>query len=477
MRKLAVWTGTLVLLLALLAGGAYGFYWYQVKSFVDRIVEQGAPVANIEYGSIYADPRGEVGVDQVVVTLHRSNTRIPIKSIRLRSDDPLFFLNPSSRAEKGDWPNRLSFVVQQLQLSLASPLVRGLQQSAEQRRGEHPDTTGFRALGCGDVKQLDITAMRGMGYSTLALDLMGGVTFDHANRMITLDGSSDVSGVGHSQMRLQISVTSEDLRAANLMAANPRLRHLSVSATDAGYNARRDRFCAGKAGVDVKVYRQQRTELTKAYLAKRGIALPEPLLAAYFDSEKPRASVDWRMDPPGGIGAEVVAGLKAPQQLFDRLNLHLKVDDKPVPLDQLNLNELLAMAASGRPQPTSPPPAPKVAKPAPAPVKPKNSDTAQAQASQAPSQAASGAAHDLFRGMPQRAMIKTPEKSFKPTRIARLGAEIGKQVRVYTDLGRKMEGKLLSVGQGEMRIQSRVDNGVIQYPLDLKQVRSVEVYR
>jgi hypothetical protein len=481
MRKLAIWVFILVLLPALLAAAAYGFYWYQVKSFADRMAEQALPFARVEYASVYAHPLGEVGVDNVAITLTQDGTRIPIQSIRVRSQDPLFFFNPQGRIDAGDWPRALSVAVRQAQISLASPVMKTLEAQSEQATSFLPGGVNLDALACGEVSQLGIPELRKIGYSSLTLDMALALEVVPQDGHIAVRTDFDLPGVGNSSATIELSVSGHDLAPAQMLAANPRLRRLEVTYQDGGYNVRRNRFCAEQAGTDVATYRAEHERLMSAWLLEQGVRLPEPLQAAYNTLNAPRGQMMLVMQPPGGLGPEVMAGLGAPAELIERLNLSLRVNGQPVALDGIDWAGILVDAQPGamaRALGEEVPPEEMAAMDEAEVVA---AESAQAEAAAAaadaqPAAAASADEDDLLRGMPKRAP-KPEAKRYRETPLAQLGNLTGAPVRIRTDLGNRFEGRIVDVENRVLRIEQRVDRGLIIYPLDFEQIRSVEVYR
>jgi len=471
MRKLAIGFVFLVLLPALVAAGGYGFYWYQVKRYADRLVEQAAPFALVEYGAIHADPRGEVGLDRVSITLNQDGTRIPLESIRVRSQDPLFFLDPQGRIEAGDLPLQLSLVLRQAQIGLSSKLIETLEMQAAQADALSPGSVSPDALGCGDLQRIDVDALGRMGYKSLSMDLVLGMAIEPHNRRIRFNADTDLAGIGQSSMSVELSVTGDSFAPAQMLAANPRLRRLEAGYQDAGYNVRRNKFCANEAGVDVDTYLAEHERLLRDWLLAQGVKLPELIWDLYNGMNRPRGRATLTMEPPGGLGAEVMAGLNSPTQLIDRLNIGLSLNDRPLVLDSINWNEVLV-------EPRQP-----VVSRSPvqtdtddeAPL-PDEAEVAGDSAVEPDAAVATDHEDDVLRGLPKRA--PRPEaKKYRPIALAQLADARGLSVRVRTDLGNRFEGRVVDARDGTLKIEQRVDKGLIVYPLEFDQISSVEVYR
>jgi len=486
MRKLVIRSGVLVMLAALLLGGAYGFYWYQVKSFVDRLVEEALPQARVAYGSIYAHPLGEVGVDDVAITLTQDGTRIPIRSIRVRSD-PLFFFDPQGRIEAGNWPQTLSLSLQQVQLSLASPLLRTLEQQDRQVATSLPGGVSMNALACGEQTTLGLEALREMGYGQMVMDTSVQLQVMAEEGRFRLSSDFDMADMGDGYASVEISVSGNDLSPAQLLAANPRLRRLELSFQDAGYNARRNRFCAEQAGSDVEQYLAQRQRLISAWLLAQGVQLPEPLEQLYQALEAPGSQFELVLEPPGGLGAEVMAALNSPAQLVERLNMRGRLNGEPVTLNQMRWSEILVEPrpevlarllnpdAEPLPEEQAQDWSPDVDLAAPALVESEEPGLPESMEAEKPLPTEAAEDNELLQGLSKNA--PEPEaKRYRAVPLTQLAELTGRLVRVRTELGNLLEGRVIEVNPQVLKIEQRIDRGVIVYPLGFEQIRAVEVY-
>ncbi|KEA64944.1 hypothetical protein ADIMK_0646 [Marinobacterium lacunae] len=474
MRKLAIGFVFLVLLPALVIAGGYGFYWYQVKRYADQLVEQAAPFARVEYGAIYADPRGEVGLDGVSITLNQDGTRIPVESIRVRSQDPLFFFDPQGRIESGDLPLQLGFVVKQVEVDLSSKLVKTLAEQAAAAEALSPGVVSPDALGCGALTRIDVEALGKMGYKRMAMDMAVSMALEPHNRRIRLNADTDLSGFGQSSVALELSVTGDNYAPAQILAANPRLRRIEASYQDAGYNARRNKFCAKESGVEVDQYLAEHERLMREWLLTQGVDLPELLWDLYNGMNKPRGRATITVEPPGGLGAEVMASLGSPTQLVDRLNIGVSLNDKRLAIDSIDWNSVMV-----EPKVAS---APRVVEresavaDVVAAAEASAAEAVVAEVEESAAESAMSDEDDILRGLPKREPKPEP-KQYRSISLTQLADAQGLPVRVRTDLGNRFEGRIVDARNGTLKIEQRVDRGVIVYPLEFDQISSVEVYR
>lgn len=455
MRKL----GTGVVVLVLIVAAAYGFYWYQVKSKADELVQQMAPFAEVRYGSVYAHPDGTVGVDDLVITPRQMHAPVSMDAVRIRAGGPLFFLFGSDTP-----PEQLNISLRQVRQGLDSELFRTVQQQSDLMLESNPLYVSPNALGCGGVRQFDINAMKRMGYDEMLMDINLNYRGDVQARKVSLDMFMDIQDMAETRIEMAFSADPGQLQNPMMASGNARLETLSVSYRDQGYNQRRDRFCAAESGVKPAEYQQQHRQLLSQWLDGNGVALPETLLAAYFDLQQPGAGMAMSMRPVGGVGAAELM-MQDPMDLLRSLNMQFSVNDKPLALDGVNWPDLMTnLAMAGNPGRSAP-----------------SSDSDQ-QADQVTEsdQAQTASAPDQPAVATTVAPAPRPEpvrKRFQPTPLAELPAYLGAQVRIFTYFGNDVEGQLVHADQSSVRVLQRLKQGVAEYPLEHDRIQQAEVWR
>ncbi|MET4000984.1 hypothetical protein [Marinobacterium sp. MBR-109] len=460
MRKL----GAGVFVLVLMVAAAYGFYWYQVKSQADDLVQQMSPFAQVRYGSVYAHPDGTVGVDGLTITPHQMHAPVSIEAVRIQAGSPLFFLFGSDTP-----PERLNISLKQVRQGLDSELFRTVQQQSDLMLESNPLYVSPNALGCGSVRQFDINTMKRMGFSEMLMDINMDYRGDSRARKIHFDLFVDIHDLGETRMEMALSADPNQLRNPMIASGNARLETLSFNYADRGYNQRRDRFCAAEAGIKPAEYRQQHRHLFVQWLNASGVELPDSLLAAYFDLQQPDADMAFSLRPVGGVGAAEVM-MQDPMTLLQSLNLQFSINDKPLVLDGIDWSELMTgLAMAGNPGRTD---SVSAAEPEEGMVAAASEAEAEASAGSEASQVAESVA-----AAEQRVRAQPVSKRYQPTPLAELPAYLGAPVRIFTYFGNDVEGQLVHAdGQG-IRVMQRLKQGVAEYPLDNDRIQQAEVWR
>lgn len=464
-----------VLFLALIAGAAYGYVWYQTKTFLDSTVQSSAPFAQLTYRKFFVDPRGLIRVDGVQMVPQGYRSPVDVGAVTLRSDDPLFFLDPEGRIERGEFPAFLSVALDNLAVDVNSDFIKAMQPS-EAELLLHMQEPNLEALGCGDVLAFTPEISARMGVGRTVTDMAITVRANNDQGSLDIFSEVDTTGLFSVTTDLSLSFAAGYLKPATLAAANPRLKALEIDYRDLGYFAKRDRYCAGNAGVDEATYRDNHLELVKQRAEAYAMRVPDILWQAYMDANTKGADVSFGMSPVGGLGAEVMLGLGSPVELIDRLRLRLSINNKPVDLNQVDWLALMpdpeAAMQVAKPQ--------AVPQPRPEAVVDENSSAEISEAGvdqlSQPDQPESQTAMIEFPGMAPKP-VPAPAVKFRRTDFDDLGQYVYSDIRIFTYYGNRVEGRLEAVEGDTIKILQRVGKGLAIYPVDRNKLEVIEVMR
>lgn len=460
-----------IVFLALIAGVAYGYIWYQTKTFLDRAVVSSAPYAQLSYRSFFVDPRGEIRVEGIQLVPQGYRSPVDIKAISLKSKDPLFFLDAQGRVERGELPEFLSIAVDDLAADTAADFVVAMEPSEAEMLLN--SGVNFEALGCGDVQAFTPKVSTQMGIGRTVNDLAFTLRADNGRGTLDLFSEVDTQGLFSVKADLSLTFAAGYLKPDTFAAANPRLKAIEISYQDIGYFSKRDRFCAGLAGVDEVEYREKHLQLVKLQAQNLAMEVPEVLWNAYMDATASGADVRFGMDPVGGLGAEAMLGLGSPVELIDRLRLHLVVNARPVDLSQVDWLALMpdpeAMLHATQPEVVDEAVSDSQALEPVAVV-----DEVQAELSAPVAESAVQVTE--FPGMAPKPVPAPPVK-YRKTEFDDLVNYIYSDIRIYTYYGNRVEGRLEAVEGDSIKILQRVGKGSAIYPVDREKLDVIEVMR
>lgn len=444
MQIVKLFSKVLVLLLLLLLV-AYGAYYYQVKSAIDKQLQQMRPLVEAGYTSLYVNPLGDIQLSTVTLTPMGQPTGFIVDKIRLTAD-PLFFLRFDSRVAAGDWPDELVLAIEGLNVDFNMPLLVMLTQLAQQTgEGVQP-----AALGCGPVRYFDMSAMRMMGMRQGRFDF-------NANLRKVAQDRLDLEMFGHmygwAEVAIDLSLHADRVSPQTLSQLGPQLQRVIVSYQDKGYNQRKNQFCAMQAGLSIAEYRDQHLNLIQDWLSDQAPELTTSLMPAYQQAGEPGA----RMAMSLNLEGVNIQTLDAPGYLESVLAnaLTLSVNEQSLTLDSGQMQTLLTALQEP------------VILEQPLPDRPEISELA-----------------NMPRNMPGVAsppLVPAPNLAeplqYRQTDPLQLENYIGHPVRFYTSFGKRVEGILVSVNDGSVRVAERVQHGTAQYPVELNSLQATEVFR
>ncbi|UTW10374.1 hypothetical protein [Marinobacterium rhizophilum] len=481
MRKLFKLLGFL-LVPALVAGGAYGYYWYQVKSSADRMVEAAAPYAKITYARVIAGLDGGAGIGGVQVTPLGSKDAVLIDSVLFQAPDPLFYLDAEKTLREGDWPEHMALSITGLNMALDADYLAQWE-AMGQSFAVPQEGTGFEALACGDVERFDLATTRAMKYQRLNMDMLVAMDFMPKAQSLRLRSDVSVADMAQTSFYIDLSVASNVLSVGSLLQAQPSLERVTLDYSDLGYNTRRNRFCAQRGGYALDEYPQRHSEMVQVELQQLGWSVPELLVKAYADLQRPQAVLQVAAEPPPGFGAQSMATISSPEQLLDLLNLRVSVNGVNQDLGSINwsLDTGSAVAAEGgagdlpaslmQPEVLAEGAVEKRSEPVDLVVeleRPKPE----------PEQAVTIIDPDVVQVMPGIVVkARAAEKTYKPTALQQLHGYAGQKVKLRTYFGRRIEGTLVRVADGNLEVEQRLDRGVAVFPIATDKVAELSVWR
>ncbi|KAA0876500.1 hypothetical protein [Nitrincola tapanii] len=454
----------LVLLLILIAATVYAYAYYRIKKEVDTALAATAPLVTLDYKGFSLDPRGAVRLTQLSLAA-MGQAPIVIESLTLRSADPLFLLNPQKALNRAELPEHLSVHLRGLALDLNSPLFLSLDQMSRSLNAAEPGIDPA-ALGCGPVRRFDLTALRMMGMRQVQLDMDVSLRPDPSAGRLDLNLYTDLRSWWTTGLSVNMALPAAGAGWSPLAL---RVYQLSVDYQDVGFNRRRQEFCAAQAGTDVASYQANHQALLLQWLASQGVELSPALQSAYQALQTPNAQASVSLILPGGLGvADTMMSEADWMAKLERLRIQLNVNEHSLALqDEFDwmqwwqgYGSVPAQTTAGSDVVTS-----EVASEAESEV-----DVELESPSSITPEAVEPRSETPIR--PQ-----AMSRRFEAVQAGELPQYVGHPVRFYTYFGKRIEGVLISVEGGVVRVAERVNRGVAEYPVELDKLQSMEVYR
>ena len=435
MRKLMIAAATLLVVVLLAVAGAAGYLWYQTRQQADYLVQLAKPFAEISYAGVSLAPQGSIGIDGLRIMPHALNDTLSIGSLRLSAPNLIDLLLLDWRLRHGQLPEALALSAEQIDLPLDGGFLNAPVTPETDSPFDHLD-----ALGCGSLTRFGGTEWRSMGYSQLLSDLRIGYRYAPRDHRLELQVDSYTGDWTTVNLDIGITTPAEPLNPATLLSFQPRLTHLRLVLRDAGFNARRNTYCAAKAGKSVEAYLDDHVRRLAERLRTLGIDPGPGLLDAYrrfLGTSEGELTVLAR--PPAPLDVTDLAGY-TPEDVLKLLGLSVAVGSTPV--SDLSLKwDAARLARLLNPEP---PPVPKV-------------ETESPLSPLAPS-------------------TITVQREFHPLPVAELARHSGRIVRLQTSNGTRYTGQIGAINsEGMLQITVRKSGGSATLSLRLSDINRAEI--
>lgn len=435
MRKLMTVVIAILVALVVVAGGVGGYLWYDTQQQVERLVTMAKPFAEVSYDSVIISPAGSVGVSRLRIMPHFINDAIAIGAIRLNAPNILALLNIRRQLEQGQIPQALSIAFNQVEL----PLYGGMLSAKPVAPQSASPLDNLDALGCGPVTYFGGAEWQEMGYEKFVTDSELGYRLDDAHSR--LDFQIDSSTQGWATLNLDIGMALNTVPQSLMELAGaltPKLAKLDVVLRDDGFIARRNNYCATKAGKPIDAYLAEHVRLVAERLRANGINLGPGLIEAYHRFLSEGGQIVLTATPPAPINPAELQQYES-KDIPKLLGLSLKVNDKAV--GDLTVSWDAAKVAQALGRPSEPAEPEEEAPPAPTVVKP----------------------------------VSVPEKAYHPIATSQLGQYVGKIAKLKTTTGAQYKGQLESIAEGMVKITIRQNGGSVTLSLRSSEITAAQV--
>ena len=297
--------------------------WYETQQGAARLVQRLAPVAGIRFGSVASSLDGDVAFRAVGVTIGKGAARRTWRAAEVDLSTPgALWLIRRVLLDDASLPEHLGVTIRGLQVPAAA-----LGTVSDASWLSPLSLVPFETLGCGVVSRFSIADYQRMGLNPGVRQQTLDYRYDAANSVLTFSARLDTPPF--STITLSGELQKFDPQA--LVAANWRKLHvseLSVAYADAGYLAKRNRFCAVQASITPAQFVDQHVSAVEAFLAGHGVRPSTEVIATYrtLVAKSGRISVLSLPSAASTVG-ELLA--ESPDSMTRRLNLTARRNDAP----------------------------------------------------------------------------------------------------------------------------------------------------
>ena len=311
----------LFLLIPVLGYGALkAFLYYKAKQGVDEFVAAVSSQAHVRYTDIATELRGAVIVSGVSVQPLGYEDALEIESVRLASDDPLFFLH-GARWEPGRNapPPSLSFFVDGVRIPLSADLLQATA-LASGNRATSP---------CDEGLPTDPAFLQQLGFVDLHLDMDGHYRLDEAARDLEFGVHIDVRDI--ESVTLAATMSDVDVEGLSQGAGTPpslaRLRVTLEVSPKFGRQALKQ--CAVGTDETVQVWSRRFADQALDSLQTAGLSLGPGLTEALREFFRGWGEFEFESEPEQPIGLLSLMFLP-PDQLADTMAPRLSLNGRTI---------------------------------------------------------------------------------------------------------------------------------------------------
>lgn len=425
----------ILLAIVVLAGAAYGglkaYVYFQVKEQVDALSRTASPFARLSYDGIGSRLDGTVTIEGVRIEPHQLPDELRIDTVELETPGLGFVLSGSDSLQGGKLPKKMTLRVRGLRLDVDSPLFGMIQQAQQAQAADS-------GLACSPGQALGSEHYKALGFDTLVMDSAMGFDFTGPSGGVRL--FMDYAMRGKESMHMEATVVGPTPSLGELMM-RPQvlLTDLAVSYTvDPDFGERAVRHCAEASGMSPGQYAAAFANQDDATFVRQMGFVPGPGIRAALERFiKAPGSVRVRAHPATPVDLSTLAQYR-PEDALRLLGMTVTVNDEAV--DDLSLR--LASLPGGGPFSALTGP-----------------------------QGRSG----VSDGGDERGQPRLVGK-FRPVGTAALSEHIGQNVRIYTRDGKRREGRLARIRDGEAAVEHHVHGGTMTVQVALDEIRRAEVW-
>ena len=417
----------LVVLVPVLAYGALkGVMYYNAKSAVDEVVASTAHMVDIRYSDISTDLRGAVTVSGISVQPMGFSDTLGIDSVRIASDDRMFFIR-GGQWEPGSQeppPSSLSFHISGVHLPLSSDII---QAGALKDQGSSDS--------CEQGLQIEPGFLTRMGFSELNLDMDGYYRLDEISHSLDIGINMDL----HDIESMEFAATMNDVDVETLAGgAAPQfsLGRMSLRMRVPPQFGRQVlKTCAVGTEQTVEQWSRILADNALAQMRQEGLSLGYGLSNAVHTFYRDWGDFEVVAAPSEPVGLLSLMFLP-PDQLADTLALHMRLNGETITDTRFTLESPQGAGLSG---------------------------LFGGQQSGGGTQAGKKQQRVQFR------------HSYEGVPVKQIADYVGHKVQLKPQGQPMREGLLRAVGNGEVEVQQALHGGKYSVHVPLSQIESVKV--
>ncbi len=428
-------------------GGLKVYIHHKVKKQVDTLVAASQPFADIEYGSIGSTLDGAVSIDDIVVYPRGVNDSVRMEQLRVITPGLGFLLNGSESMRKGELPERMGIEFRGARFNLKGRLAQLLEQAEASQTGREPSADQACAL-----SRAFVTAQyRELGLSELVFDTDFVIERGLTPSQVVMKMRYSLHGVEQADFTMTLEGMGNNVMSVAF--ATPLLKNISVSyRPDPEFSNKALHYCAELQATDVPTFISQLMDKGDEYFADELGFIPGPgirsALRQFLESQG-EVRISARPDSPLDIKT---VHLYKPEDWPDLFGLTVTVNDTEV--SDLSFRMPEHKAGEQNAETTT------FKLPGLAMLDPiRNRESGENQADSKPAQAKSKYGRPRYRTVDRKD-------------VAQL---VGQNARISTVDGKRRSGRVLSIKNGVISLELRMQGGTLSTKVPIAKARKIEV--
>jgi len=318
--------------------------WYETQQGAARLAERLAPFAQIHYDSVSSGLDGDVVFRMVSAVVGQGAARETWRASQVEMETPgALWLIRRVLLDDTALPERLGITVRGLQVPTTA-----LGPAQESAWLSPLSLVPFETRGCGIVSRFSVADYQRMGLNPGAQQHHLEYRYDAANAAVIFVAQLDSPPFSSISLHGDLQKFDPQMLAGRVSWQNLHVAELALGYVDAGYLAKRNRFCAQQAGTNPPQFVEQHVNAVQAFLAERGIQPGDQVTALYRSlvAEGGRINV-LSLPSAGSTIGQLLA--ETPDAMTRRLNLTARRNEAPPVMVRLGFRapETVVVTAAG----------------------------------------------------------------------------------------------------------------------------------
>lgn len=318
------------------AASYFGMQWRVQKSVDDFF--SSLFFVDATYSDVSINLNGEILLSNIDLFVPATQLSIDISSVKVSTGGFWNTLSLEKELQEGRLPETLMLDVGGFSMDIDNSMMDALDAVYQ------PDNFAqITALGCGRLASIGPQEWFDMGIRNLTFDLKLGYVYDIATDEWVNQFEMYVDGVSHlimNQTYLGLSRVMDDYRSvmAGFDPTSVSAVDLTVEFIDLGYNAKRQDFCAQKAGMEKQAWLELHRSMVSEALNAIEFDSNFNAIKLYDDvsSERSRMSVSLR-PLPGFSMADLE--FYDVSQMIELLDLDVRVNNEPIEISNVSWSQ------------------------------------------------------------------------------------------------------------------------------------------